>query len=430
MRQWLLTLELINSPIVWIFVALAVALALVVVLVRPWRGWRLLIALAVGAIGGYVAVIGLEALGAFDGPLPGSASIWAAGGFALAAVGVVGAFSRPWWRRALAVVLVLVALVAAGLGVNRSYGLTHTLATILGIQALESAPLPAATASSDDPATLFQTWTPPADMPAKGRVSALSDAERIPDTGFAARDAALYLPPAALVAHPPKLPLIVFMMGQPGTPDPTSLAAALDAFAAAHHGLAPIAIVVDQLGSINADPACHDSDKYGKVSTYINTDVPAYARTHLNIVDDPAYWVIGGYSNGGACAFAYAAQYPQLWGNLMDVSGNEYPGSEHVAKTTQEVFGGDAAAFEAARPTSWLTRNAGSYGGHAAVFTHGDQDATFGPGQVANAAAAKAAGFTVYETTLPGVNHTGPALDLGLRFAIDSLGPRLGLAAG
>ena len=57
--------------------------------------------------------------------------------------------------------------------------------------------------------------------------------------GYAPRDAALYLPPAALVADPPRLPLIVFMMGQPGTPDPTSLAAALNAYAASHTGLCP-----------------------------------------------------------------------------------------------------------------------------------------------------------------------------------------------
>lgn len=430
MRAWLLNLELINSPVLWVVCGLVAALTLVVVLVRPRHPWRLLIVLLAGGIGGDLLARGLEALGTFEGPLPDHAAEWMGVGLGFAAAGVAAAFTRPWWRRALAVLLVVLAVLAAGLGVNRAYGLTHTPATILGIQALDTAPLPAPTADGSDPATLYQTWTPPAGMPAKGRVSALSDDQRIPATGFAARDAALYLPPAALVAAPPRLPLIVFMMGQPGTPDPTSLAKALDAFAAAHKGLAPIALVVDQLGSINADPACQDSAKYGKVATYVNKDVPAYAASKLNIVNDPAYWVMGGYSNGGACAFAYAAQFPQTWGNLMDVSGNEYPGSEHVARTTKEVFGGDAAAFEAARPTSWLNVNAGSFGGHVAVFTHGDQDTTFGGGQVTNAAAAQQAGFTVFAKTLPGVNHTGAALDEGLAYAITALAPRLGLAAG
>jgi len=67
-----------------------------------------------------------------------------------------------------------------------------------------------------------------------------------------------------------------------------------------------------------------------------------------------------------------------------------------------EVFGGDRAAFDAASPASLLAAHAGAYAGHVAVFTHGGQDAQFGPGQVKNAQRAQAAGFTVLTETSPG----------------------------
>ncbi|MFT4306892.1 MAG: alpha/beta hydrolase-fold protein [Microbacterium sp.] len=430
MRKWLLTLELINSGILTQTVALVGLLALTVLAVRPRHPWRLLLSFALGAIGGYLLARALETAGAFAGPLPTNAAEWIAVGVGAAAAGVVASLTRPWWRRVIAGLLVVAALAMAGLGVNTSYGLTHTLAAILGIQALDEEPLPELTGAGDgDPSTLYETWTPPADMPAKGRVSALSGDEQIPSTGFAARDAAIYLPPAALVDDPPSLPVIVFMMGQPGTPDPTSIAAALDAFAAEHDGLAPIAIVADQLGSINADPACADSATYGTVSTYFNSDIPDWIRSHLNVVSDTSYWVIGGYSNGGACAFTWGAEHPEVWGSLMDISGNEYPGSEHEQQTIDSVFGGDAEAFEAAKPASWLAVNAGSFDGHVAVFTYGEDDDLFGPGQQANAELAQDAGFTVYSDAIPGASHTGVVLDEGLAFAIDALASHLGLAA-
>ncbi len=229
---------------------------------------------------------------------------------------------------------------------------------------------------------------------------------------------------------PPKLPLIVFMMGQPGSPDPTSLAKALDSFAQAHQGLAPIAIVADQTSQGDLDPSCADSATYGEVATYFNTLIPEWASSHLNVTADHRKWVIGGFSNGGSCALKWAGEYPQVWGALLDASGNEYPGSEHVDETTADVFGGDAAAFEAAKPTSIMAAAPpGTYAGHIAIFLWGASDGVFGPGQQRNAFAAQAAGFTTLAHPVPGAGHDGPALDGGLAFAIPVLGPALGLAA-
>lgn len=430
MNRFILSFELIDSPLLWVA---AVVAALGVVGVALWAPRRVIrtavIAVAAGVVMFVVAKV-LEAMDTFQGPLPAGAIWWAAGAAAAAAVGVVGICRRPWLRRLIGVVTVIAALLAGALGVNASYGVTHNLAAILGVQALDPASLPQRGDTAEDPSTLYQTWEPPADMPAKGSVSALTGSSKIPTGQYAARDASLYLPPAAQVANPPALPLLVFMMGQPGSPDPTVLAKALDAFAAANKGLAPIAIVVDQLTAPDRDPACVDSTKYGAVSTYINELVPQWAEQNLNIVTDHRYWTIGGFSNGGSCAALYGTKHPDTWGQLLDVMGNEFPGSEHVAQTVADVYNGDANAFQANKPSVVMAAApAGTYAGHLAVFTWGSADTTYGPGQQANADAAKAAGFTVLTHIVEGAGHTGEALDGSLAYAIPAMAPVLGLAA-
>ena len=430
MNRFLLSFELIDSPVLAICVAIA-ALGVLAVIILPRR--RLLLSAAIAGAAGiamFVVTKILESMDTFQGPLPEGAVWWASGAVAAIALGVVGIFRAPWLRRVAGVVTVLAALLAGGLGVNASYGVTHNLAAILGVQALDPATLPAQDAATGDPATLYQTWTPPADMPAKGSVSALTGATKIPTGQYAARDASLYLPPAALVANPPALPLLVFMMGQPGSPDPTALAKALDAFAAKNNGLAPIAVVVDQLTAPDRDPACVDSAKFGAVSTYINQLVPQWAEKNLNIVTDHRYWTIGGFSNGGSCAALYGSQHPDVWGQMLDVMGNEFPGSEHVGQTVSDVYSGNAAAFQAAKPSVIMGAAApGTFTDHTAIFTWGSADTVFGPGQLANSQAAKAAGFTTLTYIVEGGGHTGETLDASLAWALPALAPALGLAA-
>ncbi|OZB87966.1 MAG: hypothetical protein B7X41_10640, partial [Microbacterium sp. 14-71-5] len=151
------------------------------------------------------------------------------------------------------------------------------LAVVLGVIGRPWSPVPGAAHATAAGAVmpLFETWTPPADLPSEGTVTLLTGEERIPSSaGFAPRDASLYRPPAALVPDPPALPLVVFMMGEPGDPDPSFVADAMDRLAAAHHGLAPIVIVADQLGSEDGNPACVDSAAYGGVETYFTQDIP------------------------------------------------------------------------------------------------------------------------------------------------------------
>ena len=324
----------------------------------------------------------------------------------------------------LALALLTVAFTAHTTLTHAAAAAGATGTTAQGTTVRIAAPLP----GPDPTAPLSNTWRAPATMPKHGAVVPLTGALEIPSTaGFAPRTASLYLPPAALTQNPPSLPLIVFMMGQPGSPDPGPISEAMDRLAAEHHGLAPIVIVADQLGAPDNNPACVDSAAFGGVEQYFTTDIPNWARTHLRLVKDPSDWTIAGFSNGGGCALAWGLAHPDVWGNVVSLSGESYQGTEFPDEVLHQVFGGDDAAYEAAKPATTAAQNAGRFAGHAAVFTAGDQDPVFTEQTKLSAQIAHDAGFETSWFAIPGADHTG-ALVPGLLRAFPVLYPRLGLA--
>ncbi|MCI4657612.1 alpha/beta hydrolase [Cryobacterium zhongshanensis] len=244
-------------------------------------------------------------------------------------------------------------------------------------------------------------------------------------SGFVARDAEVYLPPAALAPDPPELPFVLMMMGQPGSPDATYIGSVLDSFAATHQGLAPIVVVADQLGDPNVDSLCLDTAIHGNVQTYLEQDVIAWARTHLNLRSDRAAWTVAGFSNGGQCAISLATKFPGTWGNVISVSGTTYAGIESEPDVLAGVFGGDQAAYDATKPATIMSVT--HFPDTDAVFTFGEDDAFIGPAQKALSSDALDAGMETSLFEVPGEGHTVGALVGGLTKAFDILAARLGL---
>lgn len=334
---------------------------------------------------------------------------------------------------------VLVIAVAAIVGLFGIGVLSHAWpASVAAGGTLPAAPVatatspapPVATAASPGttPSALYQSWTPPSDMPANGDVVLLSGDQRIPSTaGFQPRDASVYLPPAALVQDPPALPLVVFMMGQPGDPDPEPIRTAMDALAATHNGLAPIVIIADQLGDPNSNPACVDSAAFGGVEHYFTVDIPAWARTNLHIQQDVSAWTIAGFSNGGGCALDWGLAHPDLWGNIVSIAGESHQGTEFPDEVLQDAFGGDSDAYTAAEPTAKAEANAGRFTGHVAVFAAGADDAFFGEQVQLSAQLTEQSGFQTTVFSIPAEDHTG-ALAPGLLSTFGALFWHLQLA--
>ncbi len=422
----------LNAPIADGIVPVAVyvlaAGVLGVLLVRRWRRGSFVPAL-VGALSlaGVAAVLLVlaDAQNWFGVALDAVTWVWAIATFAAVGLALGTLVSASAWRRLVAVSAVVVLAAAGTVGINAHFGIEHTLAELTGITVVRPIALPhTSPAAGDPPGELWQNWTPPAGMPAAGTTGTVD----IPATvsGFRARPAGVYLPPAARVPHPPALPLVVMLMGQPGSPDPSFIAAALDAFAARHDGLAPIVVVADQLGDPTQDPLCLDTARYGKVETYITRDVLPWARAHLNVAQDRAHTLIAGYSNGGECALSFGAKFPELWANVLDISGEAYPGSDHAARTLADDFAGDKAAYQATWPATILA--AGSYPDSFGVFTVGSDDASYRTQAQQMTAAAKAAGWQTDYVEIPNGGHVAAALRGGLAAGFAALYPRLGLS--
>jgi hypothetical protein len=245
----------------------------------------------------------------------------------------------------------------------------------------------------------------------------------IPPTasGFAARDAHLFVPPGWLRDPSSTRPVVQMMMGQPGKP---TLGATLDAL----HSLgddrfsdAPFILVVDQLGAIDKNPPCADTSA-GKVDIYLAKDVPAWIRANLPVDPDRDGWTIAGYSHGGECAAYLGAKHPGTWANVIDISGPDKPGEHTPDRTRDLYFGGSQSAFEATWPENVLAASDYSAKPMRGIFIAGQLDTHFRPQVVATATAAEHAGWKVTYWAAPDSTHTA-ALGPGLTTACNQLIP-------
>ncbi|MFB2555046.1 alpha/beta hydrolase [Herbiconiux liangxiaofengii] len=409
----ILDIGIISGPFVVVVYVLAAVAAVALIAVRPSKRWRrrrwwvnAAIALVAGALlGVFLTWLLSDALNLFGAELTVVVRVWIAAGFAAMALAAVS-LGRSTWLRAVASVLAVVLFAGTtAMSINIDFGQYPTVRTALGISSIEAV-LPDPTTAPGIESPTIAAWTPPDGMPAKG-TTARAD---IPGTvsGFSARQAVVYLPPAALVANPPKLPVLIVMSGQPGSPeDPLvsdHLQESLDEYAAAHLGLAPIVVSPDQLGAPDRNPMCIDSAAGGNSATYLTVDVPNWITTHLNVLASPDYWGIGGLSQGGTCSIQLGAAHPELFSAILDASGELHPSLGDDATTIQKGFGGDAAAFAAAAPSAIMAAKA-PYTNMFAVFGVGSEDTGFKPGLKELYADAQAAGMTATYLESPGSAH-------------------------
>lgn len=433
LRLDILRIQVINGPLVPVVYGLA-GLGLVSLLVRRWRVKPLTATLVTVAVAVSLTALSLwyiNECNLFGVGLDQGTTVWALVTFAGVGVAVGALWWSGWRRRTVAVASICVFLAAGTLGINADFGLDSTIADLAGVSLAPPLRLPSTSQmkkpselSSPQTGPLWQTWTPPADMPRVGTTGQIV----IPPTvsGFHSRPAGIYLPPAALVANPPRLPLVIMMMGQPGNPDPSYVASVLNDFAAQNRGLAPIVLVVDQLGNPAIDTLCLNTSRYGNVETFLSVDVVNWARTHLHVLQDPAHWIVAGYSNGGECALSLGATYPQIWDNVLDISGEAYPGSDASAATLRTAFNGDRPAYHATFPSTILA--AGHYPNTVGIFTVGSND-TFYVAQARDVRAdAAAAGWKTTYWEVPNGGHVLKALMGGLSEGFSVLYPRLGLS--
>lgn len=331
------------------------------------------------------------------------------------------------------------ALAAALLAINAFFGAYPSLAAVLGLGVpttpLDSlpaaAPLPRAPERGAGP--LLASWTAPSDLPTEGAVvtATVPAGDQSGTRGFKPRQASLYLPPAYLTAQRPALPVLVLMAGQPGSPrdwfEIGRLKETMDAYAAAHGGLAPVVVVVDPLGSPYRNPLCSDTPRGGRAATYLQRDVPTWITTHLQVDPDRSHWAIAGLSNGGTCALQVVTRAPESYRVFLAMSPEEHPTLGGERRTIDRGFGGDRAAYEANDPLSLMAAAPpGRYDGVAGLISIGAQDEEYASAVPALVDGARGAGIEVDARQYEG-GHRWIVWSAALADQVDWLGERLGL---
>lgn len=254
-------------------------------------------------------------------------------------------------------------------------------------------------------------------------------AVHIPPTasGFSSRDAHLFVPSGWIRDPSSTRPIVIMMMGQPGKP---TLGATLDAL----HSLgterlddAPFVLVVDQIGAIDKNPPCSNTSA-GQLETFLAEDVPNWVKVELPVSRDRGDWAVAGFSHGGECAAYLGATHPELWANVIDISGPDRPGEYRSDRTRAKYYGNDEAEYEKYWPAKILASRTYDQPMRG-IFVAGADDPHFRQQVEETATAAENAGWTVTYWAVPGEGHSGPTLTKGLATAYNQLIP-IWLASG
>ncbi|WP_165776676.1 alpha/beta hydrolase [Bifidobacterium simiarum] len=333
-------------------------------------------------------------------------------------------------RRAASAALIPFAVLSCAVNVNAVYGEYPTLGSVLGVSSFSRLDVSRIRAARLSPAQWRQRAASGdlGAVPSHGRTGSVI----IPATtsGFRAREAVVYLPPAALSKTPPRLPVFLMLSGQPGSPDRAFLAGELssifDDYAARHHGLAPIVVSADQLGNAFHNTLCVDSEKYGDAETYLTRDVTDWITANLPASRDPKQWAIGGFSQGGTCAVQLGPAHPDLYGTMFTVGAELGPHAGSERTMVREYFGGSETAYRRHVPID-IMRAKG----------HSDQMLVMAAGQLDGesidnigriAPVAKSIGMETTGLTVMGSGHDWHAVQQALRTSLDAIGARMGLS--
>ena len=393
--------------------------------------WQLLGAAIAGAAGCVITWLLSDVVMAFGVSLGWTVIGTITAGIAvLGFLGVTIAHARGL-RRAIAIIMIPIALAATALQVDAIYGEYQTIGDLVGYSPYETignVRIAKATMSVAQWQVKASKGKAPA-MPAQGRMLSV----RIPNTasGFKARTALIYLPPAALSPTPPKLPVLILLAGQPGSPgramSASGITTMVDDYAAAHHGLAPIVISPDQNGANTHNSLCADTTRYGKAETYLTKDVPDWIRANLPVSNQPSDWAISGFSQGGTCSTQLAPRHPDLFGTFIAVDGERAPTDGSVEQMTADDFAGDRSRYDEQVPVNAIKAHAPST--QAAVLAAGENDPTSVANVKAIGAAAREAGMDVTMLQVPETGHDWHAVNATLEAALPWWCARVGLAS-
>jgi S-formylglutathione hydrolase FrmB len=363
-----------------------------------------------------LALVGLAAL-LVDGlalipyQFPNSYYLWIGLVLLALVVCLIGWMRFRLWRRVVSALSIVLALLMAVTLINAHYQYYPTLGSLVGVDAQNQVTQQQLDKVRDANNGSLPQHGFTVEVPIPGQVS-----------GFKARDAFVWVPPAWVANPKLKLPVIEMLAGVPGSPSDWTRAGFADrtarAFADAHNGLAPIIVMPDANGSGSADTECVNSPR-GQAETYLTVDVPNFVRTSFGASTAPGSFAIAGLSAGGLCAIMLSLRHPALYPTFGDYSGLTSPTVGEIVQpddTTRALFAGSKAAYAAHDPLALL--GAGHYPKLAGWFEVGTADSAPLAAQRTLIPLARKAQITTCAVEIPGGGHD---FDVWTKSFLDSL---------
>jgi S-formylglutathione hydrolase FrmB len=181
-------------------------------------------------------------------------------------------------------------------------------------------------------------------------------------SGFRHRTELVVLPPAWYASTPPpKLPVVMMLGGEFGTPADWLYAGkaqqTLEAYAADHGGNAPVLVFPDYSGEFSNDTECVNGRR-GNAADHLTKEFVPYIISQFGVGADPDQWSVVGWSSGGTCAVTLAATQPDLFHSFVDIDGQLGPNAGTKQQSIARLFGGDVAAWSAFDPRTVMRSHA------------------------------------------------------------------------
>jgi S-formylglutathione hydrolase FrmB len=326
-----------------------------------WRTRRVPVIVAAAILGGFLAAtVGAPAAGITD-PLPLSVWVWFAVAFCALLVLALGWTTARLPQRLTAVLAAGLAVVVCANSVNQFVGYYPTVgAAVAGLQGLQPPGQVSFSQIREDP---------------KGARTGELVGVTIPATlsGFTHRQELVYLPPVWFRKSHRPLPVVEMIGAEHSKPENWvrigDAVRTSQAYAAVHHGLAPILAFVDATAAFANDTECVNGPQ-GMAEDHLVRDVPAFMSATFGASRDPRAWAVAGFSMGGTCAVGLAVEHPKTFGHFVDISGDLTPNTGDKAQTIANLYGGSVAAWAAHDPLTVMTRH-GRYAALTGQFLDG-----------------------------------------------------------
>ncbi len=351
MRVLAVNVDLITGwfPVTIVIVAIASVVLSVGWLDGAWK-WQLPIGIPVSFVLTVLTAVAIHVFKLVPAEFPRTFYLWAwLIWFSLTLI-VLGWTRAHWILRSFSVIALVFCVIAAFTVVNQTYDYYPTLARLLGKNAADFTNLPELKALRTE---VRRTGK----LPDHGETIAVN----IPPTvsKFQTGQAYVYLPPAWFKSPEPQLPLIELIAGVPGDPSDWTRAGYADttstAFAAKHHGEAPILVIPDNNGNKTSDTECSNS-VFGDAETYLVTDVPTFMQVNFNAAVGKHALAVAGLSAGGTCASMLALRNPKTFSIFASYSGYSSPTyiNDDEQQTIVQLYHGSRSDYEAHNPASLL----------------------------------------------------------------------------